>query len=261
MNKFILAISMIIAVMLTANITSAAVVEVTSDRLPTQLHEGDLISFDLKIDTDPGDKNISLETNLVSSDKPLFDFGNLNPTISENRYSQKIILDVSTMPSTFQITVSGKVPSGENRLKFEGTNLLVSKFTDTKLKYYEVKHYGQDQKQPIGIETFQLIINKKEKFDSTLNSINIPELDNTKKEIQKLFDLGLTTEAQDIANTLTNIKFVNSLSLFGIIKINDNLTLLIILAILCIISFIVGCMVSKPKPKQSGTDNQLDKPI
>lgn len=237
MNKYnkLTIILLVIAAMI--NVSSAATVEVTTGKLPVQLHEGDQVDFALKIKLDPDEeKNIIIETNLISSDnKPIYDFGDLNPSITDNRYNQKIVLNVSST-SLIQVSISGKVPEGETRIKPGNSDLVISKFTETKLKFYEVRA-GQ---KLAGIESFELIINKKEKFENTLGSTRRSELDGMKREVRKLFDLGLSTEAQAIADEMNNIKWPDSLTLFGIIKINDNLILNGIFIISLVIIFVIG---------------------
>lgn len=220
-------------------ISSAATVEVTNGKLPTQLHEGDQVDFTIKIkDYDEDTKSIAIETSLVSSgNKPIYDFGDLNPSITDNRYSPIITLNTSSLPpKAFQVSISGKVPDGETRIKCDKTDLIISKFSDTKLKFYEVR---VDQKL-IGIESFESIIAKKEDFDKTVNKVAWKELDGIKRETKKLFDNGLTAEAQSIANEMSNIKIPNSLSLFGILKIDNDMLLNGIMIGLIIVIFIIG---------------------
>ena len=232
-------ISFLILTILMVSISSASMVEVIARKLPAQLREGDQVDFTIKIkDYDEDTKSVTIETSLISSDnKPIYDFGDLNPSITDNRYNPRITLNASSLPpKTFQVSISGKVPEGETRIKSDNTDLIISKFSDTKLKFYEILI---DQKLA-GIESFELIITKKEDFDKALNKITWKELDGVKREVKKLFDNGLTTEAQSIANEMSNINVPNSLSLFGILKIDNDILLDGIFLGLIIIVFIIG---------------------
>lgn len=239
MEKNKLAIISFLIAIIIMSISSAATVEVTSGKLPAQLHEGDQVNFAIKI-TDFGEdtKSITIETSLISvNNKPIYDFGDLNPSITDNRYNQKITLNMSSLPqNNLQVSISGKSPEGETRIKLDKSDLIISKFSDTKLKFYEVR---TDQKLA-GIESFELIITKKEVFDNTLNKITWKGLDGVKREVKKLFDSGLTTEAQNIANEMGNIKIPNSLLLFGIIKVENDLWLNIIVVAMILLVFVIG---------------------
>lgn len=232
-------IFMIVLVMiLDIGMVSATSVElVTPAKLPTQLHENDDVNFTIKISDYSGVKNISLETNLVlSGTKPLYDFGELNQFITENRYQQKLTLDLSNIKQEFlYVNIYGKAPSGETTVS-EGNNVVISKFSDTKLKFYEIDADGKIS----GIESFDLIIKKKEDFEKTMANIRISALDGMKNQVRKLFDQGLTTDAQNLANEMDNIKWPNSLTLFGLIKIQSDLVLNIICVVLIIIFFVIG---------------------
>lgn len=239
MKKIKLAIISFLILVILVMGPSTASVEVTSGKLPVQLHEGDQVDFAIKItDYDEATQSITIETSLISSNnKPIYDFGNLNPSITDNRYNQKITLNKSALPpNNFQVSISGKVPEGETRIKLEKSNIIISKFSDTKLKFYEVR---TDQKLA-GIESFELIISKKEEFDNTINKITWKELDGVKREVKNLFDSGLTTEAQNIANEMVNIKIPNSLLLFGIIKVENDLWLDIYVVAIILIIFVIG---------------------
>lgn len=236
----------LLMVVLMVNTSSAATVEVTSGKLPSQLHEGDQVDLTIKIkDYDEDVKNILIETSLISANnKPIYDFGDYNPSITDNRYNPKITLNTSSLPpSSFQVSISGKVPNGEIRIKSDKSDLIISKFSETKLKFYEVH---TDQKLS-GIESFELIITKKEVFEKTLNKITWNKLDGVKREIKKLFDSGLTTEAQNIAEEMEKINVPNSLSLFRIIKIEDDMLLNVIVVGSMLITFVVGYVLGSRK--------------
>lgn len=239
-------------VVLMVNISSAATVEVTSGKLPSQLHEGDQVNFTIKIkDYDEDVKNIFLETSLISANNnPIYDFGDYNPSITDNRYNPKIALNTSSLPpNAFQVSISGKVPNGEIRIKSDKSDLIISKFSETKLKFYEVR---TDQKLS-GIESFELIITKKEVFEKTLNKITWDKLDGVKREIKKLFDSGLTTEAQNIAEEMEKINVPNRLSLFRIIKIEDDMLLNVIVIGSMLITFVIGYVLGSRKSEDEDT--------
>lgn len=239
----------LLMVVLMVNISSAATVEITSGKLPSQLHEGDQVDFTIKInDYDEDVKNIIIETSLISANnKPIYDFGDYNPSITDNRYNPKITLNTSSLPpNTFQVSISGKVPDGETRIKSDKSDLVISKFSETKLKFYEVR---TDQKLS-GIESFELIITKKEVFEKTINKITWDKLDGVKREIKKLFDSGLTTEAQNIAEEMGKINVPNSLSLFRIIKIEDDMLLNAIAVGLILITFVIGYVFGSRKQQE-----------
>lgn len=257
-NRIKLTIIAILSIMAinTINIVSAASVQVVNGKLSTQLHEGEQVDFSIQIKTDLStEKNITIETNLISSDNnPIYDFGELNPSITSNRYNQKITLDTSTLPKIFQVKISGKVPNGEIQTKPDDSddNLVISKFINTELKFFEI-HADQNL---AGIESFKLIINKKEKFDSTLQSIRRPEFDKMKSEIQKLFDSGFPNEAQNLANEMSNIKFPDSLTLFGVLKISNDMFLNILVIITVIVIFSIGYIAgAKPNDEPYNHDD------
>lgn len=214
----------------------ATKVDVISGNLPYKLHEGEESDFTLKISGYNNVKSITIETSLTSS-KPIYDFGELNPSIPENRYNSLITLDVSSLPKKeFQVHISGKAPEGETRINAGDSNIVISKFSTTKLNFYEVR----TDKELSGIESFELIIKRNEDFDKTLEKISREELNGVKKEVENLFNNGLTTEAQNIADQLVDIKWPDSLTLFGFLKFNNGLLLSIIIIILLIICLIIG---------------------
>lgn len=229
----------VLVMILDIGLASATSVELVSPtKLPTQLHENDDVNFTIKISDYSGVKNIALETNLVlSGTKPLYDFGELNQFISENRYQQKLTLDLSSIKQEFlYLNINGKAPSGETTVKSEGSNVVISKFQDTKLKFYEIDADGKIS----GIESFDLIIKKKEDFEKTMADIRISAFDGMKNQVRKLFDEGLATDAQNLANEMDNIKWPNNLTLFGFIKIQSDLVLNMVGVGLIIIFFIIG---------------------
>lgn len=244
--KFVFFLFLIIIM---ANTSSAATVElINPTSFPTKLHEGDHINFTIKINTlDENINNITIETSLISSgNKPIFDFGDLNPSISENRYSPTITLDTASLPKTFQVSISGNAPAGETRVKVENSNIIYSKFIETKLKFYEVRG---DQKL-IGIESFELAINSKEKFDNALQQINLQQISGVKREVINLFNLGLTKEAQNIVNEIVKIKLPNDLTLFGILDIKNNFWLNAIMIITIVLFFIIGYYLGSRKDEE-----------
>lgn len=250
-----LAIIILVLVILMSNIVSAATVEVTTGKLPVQLHEGDQVDLTIKIKDYEDVKNLVIETSLVSTNnKPIYDFGDYNPSIADNRFNQKITLDISALPpNTFHVSISGKVPEGETRIKSDKTDIVISKFSETKLKFYEVL---TDQKLA-GIESFELVIAKKEKFENTIGKITWGELDGAKREIRKLFDSGLTTEAQNIADELNKIKIPNSLSLFGLVKIENDIMLNSVAAVIFLIALVIGYIRGARNPN-SENENEDD---
>lgn len=230
-----------LVIILDIGLASATSVELISPaKLPTQLHENDNVNFTIKISDYSGVKNLVLETNLIKSEsgnKPLYDFGDSNQFITANRYLPTLTLDLSTIKQEIlTVNIYGKAPSGEKTATIPGSNVVISKFEDTKLKFYEIDADGKIS----GIESFDLIIKKKEDFEKTMTDIRIPSFDGMKNQVRLLFDEGLTTEAQNIANEMNKIKMPNSLTLFGFIKVQSDLILNIIGVGLIIIFFIIG---------------------
>jgi hypothetical protein len=224
------------------NVSYAATVEITSGKLPVQLREGDQANFTIQIKDYSDAKQLALETSLVQNgNKQLWDFGDLNSNINVNRYQQKILLNLSSLPAAISISVSGKAPSGEIRTVYDG-GIVVSKFSDTKLKLYEADIDGK----LASIESSDFIISKKESFENTMGQITDSKYDNIKKDIRNLFDLGLVTDAQSIADDLNKIKDIQSenILLFGLIKIGDDLWLNITAVLLVIIGVIIGFLLN-----------------
>lgn len=229
-------------IIITINASYAATVEITSGKLPVQLREGDQVNFTVKIKDYSDAKQLTLETSLVQNgNKQLWDFGDLNPNINVNRYQQKISLNLSSLPVTISVSVSGKAPSGENRAEYDG-GIIVTKFSDTKLKLYEADVDGK----LASIESSDFIINKKENFENTMVQITDNKYDNIKKDIRNLFDLGLVTDAQGIADDLNKIKDVpsGSLLLFGFIKIGNDIWLNITVIVLIIVCIMIGFVLN-----------------
>jgi len=221
----------------------AAQVEVVSGSLPEKLHEGQQINFTIEVsDYSYEDaRYFNVETNLllISDDQPLYDFGELNKYVnSQDRYKQSIALNLSSLPrkDSIRISIAGKAPDGENIIKCEPTDVVITKFQEGKLKLYEVDANGK----VVDVKLFELVIYKKEKFEETMQQIRWEELDNMKQEVRKLFDRGLVTDAQNLASQMSNIKYSNHLLLLGIIKIKNNLWLNAICIFLIIMSFIIG---------------------
>ena len=243
-NKKLLLIISILINIIFVQITSASVTlvePITPKTLPSQLHEEEEINFTIKIkDYDYENANIlRLETNLIKSDnRPLYDFGELNEYLNVNRYEQSIILNISSLPQKafIEVSVNGKAPNGENKIMSDKSDIVITKFTDSNLKLYEV--YIDEKLE--GIETFKLIIDKKEKFEKTMQQIDWNELNSLKSEIRKLFDIGLVIEAQSLATHLSNIERPDNLLLLKIIKIKNNFWLNITFLSSLFISFIFG---------------------
>lgn len=228
-------------IIITMNVSYATTVDITG-KLPTQLHEGDQANFSIQIKDYSDAKQLTLETSLVQNgNRQLWDFGDLNPNINVNRYQQKISLNLSSLPATISVSVSGNAPSGETRTKYDG-GIVVSTFSDTKLKLYEADVDGK----LVSIESSDFIISKKENFENTMGQITDNKYGNIKKDIRNLFDLGLVTDAQTIADDLNKIKDIPSgnILLFGFIKIGNDLSLNIAAILLIIISIIIGFLLN-----------------
>lgn len=236
--------------------TATATVELTK-KLPVALHEGEEINFSIKIkDFNDDAKSIVMETNLAPVDnKPLYDFGEANQFISSNRYQQKITLDLKSLPQKIiSVTISGKAPNGETKTKLDKSDLVITKFVDSKQKYYEVRI---DEKLE-GIESFELVINKKEDFEKTMQNIKWEELGGMKNSVRKLFDEGLVTDAQNLANEMSNINRPDSLLLFGIIGIEDDLILNVIIIGSVLIALIVGYIIGSKGDKDDDGDGDYE---
>jgi hypothetical protein len=247
-NKIILLILFIFFV----NNSSAATVELTSGTLPSSLREGDQINLTVEIKELQDNNLVTIDTSLIpAGDKPLYDFGELNAFINENRYQQKIILNLSSLNRQFiHVTISGKAPDAGNNIKCDNSDLIITKYDNTKLKFYEIH---ADNKLT-GIESFDLIILKKENFENSLRQISWSQLDELKKETRNLFDFGLVDDAQILANDMKNIQLPNNLLLFGFIGIENNMWLNIIFLISILICFIIGYLLGSRK--QCSDDNE-----
>lgn len=235
-TKLVVAILLLVAIIQTSSATTVELVK--PEKLPPQLNEGEQMDYTIKISGYDNVKSITIETSLISSDnKPIYDFGDLNPKISDNRYEYTITIDASDIPKTIQVTISGKVPVGEIVNNYG--DITVTKFRDPKLKYYDIH---ADEKMVV-VESFELVIEKKKTFGNAMEKITRPELSGVKSEIGKLFNRGLTNEAQSIAIEVGNIQWPNSLSLFGIIKVSSNLWISIIAVAMVIIGLVVGYLL------------------
>jgi hypothetical protein len=226
------------------NIASAATVE-GPPTMPSQLREGDHSNFTIKISDYKDAKQITIETNLIPiGDKPLWDFGDANPTINIDRYRQNVTLDTSSLPSILTVSISGQVPDGTISTKCDDTFLI--KLQETKLKFYEVR---EDNKL-VKIESFDLIIKIKENFENTLQKVQWSQLNGIVQEDRKVFDSGLTTEAQNIADDIVNIKKPNSLLLFGFLTVDNNNLLNGIVFGCIIVMFILGYISGSRKEEE-----------
>jgi hypothetical protein len=224
--------------------SSAATVELVSPaELPTQLREGDKTNFTINIGDYETVKSITIDTSLISSDnKPIYDFGALNPSITDNRYNQTITIDTSLLQQKeFRISISGKAPIGETEYKVKDTNIVIRKFSDSSKNYYEVHADGM----LADVKSFELVIKIKDDFVKTMDKITWKELDGTKKEVMNLFNSGLTAEAQNIANELIKITVPGSLSLFGIIKLESDMWINIMVVVVALIMFCIGFIIGR----------------
>ncbi len=232
-------LAIIILAIFTINSASAAMVEVvTPEKLSAQLQEGEHVYFTIKIKDYEDIEQLTIETNLAPlADKPLWNFGDSEQIIEANRYQQKITLNLSSLPAILTISVSGKVPEGIDRVKCG--DIVLNKIHDTTLKFYEVR---ADNKL-IKIESFGLIIKIKDDFEKTLQQIRRKEFDEMKTGTIKVFDAGLTTDAQNIATEMNNVKWPDSIMLFGIIKIQDDMMINGIVILCIFVTFIIGYVV------------------
>lgn len=248
---FIVVIALIIT---TITLSSATTTELISPKeVQTQLKEGDEVTLTIKIEDYNKASNIVITTSLVAlNNKPIYDFGTLNPSITENRYSQTITLNTSTLPQKeFQVIIAGKAPIGEVETKVENTDLIIRKITSSNKKYYEVMSDGILS----DIKSFELIIKTEDTFIKTNEKITWKELDGTKKEVNKLFYSGLTTEAQNIANEMTKIKKPNDLVLFTFIQIESDLLLNTIMTIVMVIMLILGFVAGRYNSDNNENEN------
>jgi len=234
------------------NNSSAATVELTSGNLPSSLREGDQINLTVEIKELQDNDLLTIETSLTPAGaKPLYDFGELNAFINENRYQQKITLNLSSLNRpVIHVAISGKAPDAGNNIKCGNSDLIITKFDTTKLKFYEI--HADDKLT--GIESFDLIILKKENFENSLQQIRWSQLDGLKKETRNLFDLGLVNNAQILANEMKNIQLPGNLLLFGLIEIKDSTWLNIIFLISILTCFIIGYLLGSRK--QYSEDNE-----
>jgi hypothetical protein len=243
-SVFIAAIIFFIMGCTMITISSAATVElVNPSKLPTQLHEGEQTSLTVKIGDYGDTKSITIDTSLIMSDnKPIYDFGALNPSITENRYNQTITIDTSLIQQKeFQVSISGKAPFGESENKVEGTDIVIRKFSGSNRNYYEV----HADKTLSNVNSFELVIKIEDDFIKTSEKVTWKELDGTKKEVTKLFYSGLTSEAQSIANEMAKITVPGDRSLFGMVKIESDLLLNIIVVVTALVMFCIGFIVGR----------------
>lgn len=251
-SVFIAAIILVIMGATLINISSAATVElVNPTQLPSQLREGDQTNLTINIGDYDSVNSITIDTSLISSDnKPIYDFGVLNPSITDNRYNQTITIDTSLLQQKeFRVSISGKAPVGETGEQVKDTNIVIRKFSDSNKNYYEV----HADRTLADVKSFELVIKIKDDFVKTMNKVTWKELDGTKKEVTNLFNSGLTTEAQNVANELVKITVPGSLSLFGIMKIESDMLLDILVIITALVLFCIGFIIGRRR------DNEDDK--
>lgn len=225
---------------------SATIVELDSnEELPSKLHEGEKINFTINIyDFNYQEANfIEIETNLGAyEDEPIYDFGELNKYINSNRYEQNIEINLSSLPQQdhIYVTISGQAPNGEIKIPTDGNYFNLIKFQDGKLKFYDI---SLDDK-PVDTESFELIIAKKEKFEKTMQQIKWDELNGLKLEVRNFFNIGLVTEAQNLATLMSEIERPDYLVLFGFIEITSIFWLNMITIGLIFFTFIAGFWLS-----------------
>ena len=243
-SVFIVVILLIIMGITMITMSSAATVELVSpEKLPLQLREGEQTNLTIKIEDYGNAKSITIDTSLILSDnKPIYDFGELNPSITENRYNQTITIDTSLLPQKdFQVSISGKAPVGETENKIKDTDIVIRKFSTSNKNYYEV--HADDAL--VTVNSFELVIKIEDDFVKTMEKVTWKELDGTKREVTKLFYSGLTTEAQNIANEMVKITVPGSLSLFGMVKIESDIWLDIIVVVAALITFCIGFIIGR----------------
>ncbi|MCZ7362861.1 MAG: hypothetical protein O8C58_05955, partial [Candidatus Methanoperedens sp.] len=131
--KFVV-INVIVIIVIISNtmigISSATRAEpINPEKLPIQVNEGEPVSFIIQIEDYSDARIITIDTSLIGIDNnPIYDFGDLNPSITESRYNSTIILDVSSLPlKEFKVSISGRAPMGETRIPIPNTNIIVSK--------------------------------------------------------------------------------------------------------------------------------------
>ena len=254
-SVFISAIIFVIMGTTLVTISSAATVELVNPaQLPSQLREGDQTNLTISIGDYGGTKSITIDTSLISSDnKPIYDFGALNPSITENRYNQTITIDASLLQQKeFQVSISGKAPVGETDINVKDTAIIIRKFSDSNKKYYEVLA----DNALVTTKTFELVIKIEDDFVKTTEKITWKELEGTKKEVTKLFNSGLTSEAQGIANEMVKITVPGSLSLFGMVKIESDMLLNIVVIVTALVMFCLGFMVGRRGDSEDEEETQ-----
>ncbi|PWB51254.1 MAG: hypothetical protein C3F06_10575 [Candidatus Methanoperedenaceae archaeon] len=244
-NKIGYVVAAMILVIVMGNISTAATVElVNPGELPAQLPENKPVNFTIKIENYAAAKNVTIDTSLVmEGNNPVYDFGDLNPALSEYRYKQTITLDTALLPSKeFKVTISGKAPLVETE-RIKDTDIVITRFGEEKKNYYDV---SVDNKF-VTSDSFELIIKTKEEFTETIKKISWKELDELKQDLNKIFDSGLTMEAQKMADGMVNIRAPDNLLLFGLIKIENNLWLNIAVIVFALIGGIIGFRFGRDK--------------
>jgi hypothetical protein len=229
---------------------SAITVDPVNPHFASKLDEGAQINFTLKIkDLDQRNADyLKIETNLVKSgNSPIYDFGDLNEYLNINRDRPNLNLNLSSIPQNkiITVTISGQAPSGE--IQNKNQDLVLTKFLEGNLKYYEVDN--GDQPCQNGIQVFQLNNPKKEKFEDTMQQINLDELNTLKQDIRELFNIGLVTQAQKMASEMSEIKLRDYLKLFNIVYIKSDLSLNLVAISFLLLGFIIGFVVSKKTEK------------
>jgi len=248
-NKIGYVVAAMIVLIVISNTSTAATVElVNPGKLLPKLHENEQANFTIKIENYADAKTVTIDTSLVMDGiNPVYDFGDLNPALSEYRYKQTITLDTALLPSKeFKVTISGKAPLVETE-RIKDTDIVITRFGEEKKNYYDVR---VDNKF-VTSDSFELIIKTKEEFTETINKITWKELDGLKQELNKIFDSGLTIEAQNMANGMVNIRAPDNLLLFGMIKIENNLWLNIAVLVFALIGGIIGFRFGRDEERNS----------
>lgn len=234
-------------------ISNAAAIKVDPvPNLAPNLDEGVPINFTLKIDNldQRTVDDLTIETNLIGSgNSPIFDFGDLNKYIDNERYKQTLHLNLSSIPNkkTMTIMISGKTPSGETSYPVRN-NLILTTFNEGDLKYYEVKN---GEENSLGIAAFKLNIQNKQQFEETMQQINLVELNPLKEDVRELFNIGFVTEAQKMASEMSGIKLPpDNLMLFSILDIKSELTLNVIVVGFLTLGIVIGYVIGKKTPPE-----------
>ena len=64
-----------------------------------------------------------------------------------------------------------------------------------------------------------------------------------KKDVSKIFYIGVTTEAQNLATEMSNIVWPDSLTLFTVLPIKSNMILNILVIVIGIVMYIAGYVI------------------